>query len=284
MNVLNFIYSNNKCESCFLYSVILIKGSVATYPFSKEAGSRDISQYKNPAARLVGISYTRGPDQHPQGAYYFPGVKRIRGRTRTSYVLIPNNGCLDTRFSLTVLCWVYGQAPGTLIHFNPKGAGVDLSLSRLTQLYFRVVPRGRSGRSVKPLIGNGLKPNTWSYIAATYDQRTGLATLFINSYPVAQKHVGKFRNGLATEYPILIGKSPGNRRMFRGRLACVQIFNVALTRIQIVSQQKKCFRPSKFYNRFKGSKILSLCLSCFVLLLVLHIMLYITFQRSWTFF
>ena len=249
----------------FLYSVILTRGAVATYTFSRASRGRDISQYKNPTARLVEISYTRGPDRNPQGAYYFPGVKRIRGRTITSYVLLPNNGCLDTRFSFTVLFWLFGESPGTLVHFNPNGAGVEVRLSRLTQLYFHVVPRGRSGRSVRPLIGNGVRPRTWNYIAATYDIRTGLATFYVNDFPVAQRNVGKFRSGVATNYPILIGKSPGNRRVFRGRLACLQIFNVALSRSKIVSLKKRCFQTSKSHNSHFGVIFIRLFLSCYCL-------------------
>lgn len=225
--------------------MIVSRGAVATYAFTSAARGGDISQYKNPPARLVGVSYIRGPDGHPQGAYYFPGKTIQRGRRIKSYVVIPNNGCLDTRYSLTMIFWVYPESPGPLIHFNPKGWGVHLLITRLYQLYFRLMPRKRSSIRVKALVGRGLKPRTWNYVAATYNHRTGLATLFINGYPIAQRNVGKFRNGLATNYPIIIGKRPGSRRVFRGRLACFQIFNVALTRLQIVALQKKCFRPSK---------------------------------------
>lgn len=233
-------------ESFCLFSVILSRGAVATYPFTDAASGGDTSQYKNPPARFVGVSYITGPDGHPQGAYYFPGVTRRRRRRRTSYAVIPNNGCLDTRYSLTIIFWVFPEAPGPLVHFNPKGWGVHLWITRLSQLYFRLMPRKKSGRRVKALIGRGIKPMTWNYIAATYNHQTGLATLFINSYPVAQRNVGKFRNGLATNYPIIIGKRPGIRHVFRGRLACLQIFNVALTRPQIVALKKKCFRPGKY--------------------------------------
>lgn len=229
-----------------LYLVVLTRGALATYSFTSAVRGGDISQYKNPPARIVGVSFITGPDGHPQGAYYFPGVTRIRGRRRVSYAVIPNNGCLDVRYSLTMIFWVFPEAPGPLVQFNPKGWGVHLWITRLNQLYFRLMPRRKSGRRVKALIGRGLKPRTWNYIAATYNHRTGLATLFINSYPVAQRNVGKFRNGLATNYPIIIGKRPGSRRVFRGRLACLQIFNVALTRPQIVALQKKCFRPGKW--------------------------------------
>lgn len=242
----NSIHPLSEILIFFLPSVIISRGAVATYAFTNAARGGDISQYKNPPARLVGVSYITGPDGHPQGAYYFPGViRRGKGRRRISYAVIPNNSCLDTRYSLTMIFWVYPESPGPLIHFNPKGWGVHLWITRLNQLYFRLMPRRKNGRRVKPLIGRGLKPRTWNYIAATYNHRTGLGTLFINGYPIAQRNVGKFQNGLATNHPIIIGKRPGSRRVFRGRLACLQIFNVALTRPQIVALQKKCFRPSK---------------------------------------
>ena len=150
-----------------------------------------------------------------------------------------------------MILWVYPESPGPLIHFNPKGWGVHLWATRLTQLYFRLMPRSRTGRRVKALIGRGLKPRTWNYVAASYNHRTGLATLWCNGYPIVQRNVGRFPSGLATNYPIMIGRKPRSRHVFRGRIACLQVFNVALTRPQIIALQKKCFRPSKCYQQLR---------------------------------
>ena len=202
----------------------------------------DISQYKNPPARLVGVTLTRGPDNHPRGAYYFSG--------KGSYVLIPNNGCLDTRYSITIIAWVYPEKPGPILHFNPKGWGVHLWMTKVNELFVRFVPR--SGRQVKPVSSRKIKPRAWNFIAATYDQRTGLATLWRNGLPIVQRMIGRFAPGIATNYPAVIGRKPGDRREFRGRISCLQVYNFALTGRQIQSKMRRCFQPGKKTRAFSS--------------------------------
>ena len=213
------------------------------YPFTSASRGSDVSKFRNPTARFVGLSLIQGPDRHPQGAYFFPGIKGRRGRR--SYALIPNNGCLDTRYSMTIIAWVYPEKPGPILHYNPNGWGVHFWLTRPNELYFRLMPRQGSRRRVKPLTSKGIKPYTWNYVSATYDHRTGLATLWVNGLPVSQRNVGKFPLGLATNYPVVVGQRPGDRRVFRGRIACLQVYNVALSRAQIVAKKTQCFRAGE---------------------------------------
>ena len=215
-----------------LFFSVIRRGAVAVYQLNSASKNRDISGYVNPPATFVGVYYARGPDNHPQGALSF------RGR-RNSYVLIPNNGCLDTRFSLTIIMWVYPESSGPLLHFNPKGWGVHVWIISQFRLFARFVPR--SGKSVTAVYKR-IKPRQWNYVAASYDRRTGLATLWLDSLPIIQRKIGRFRLGLATNYPIVIGSKPGDRRKFRGRIACVQMYNYAMSAAQIRSKKKQCFR------------------------------------------
>ena len=218
-----------------LFFSVIRRGAVAVYQLNSASKNRDISGYVNPPATFVGVYYARGPDNHPQGALSF------RGR-RNSYVLIPNNGCLDTRFSLTIIMWVYPESSGPLLHFNPKGWGVHVWIISQFRLFARFVPR--SGKSVTAVYKR-IKPRQWNYIAASYDRRTGLATLWLDSLPIIQRKIGRFRLGLATNYPIVIGSKPGDRRKFRGRIACVQMYNYAMSAAQIRSKKKRCFRTGR---------------------------------------
>ncbi|KAJ7343703.1 hypothetical protein OS493_040431, partial [Desmophyllum pertusum] len=144
-----------------------------------------------------------------------------------------------------MLFWVYPESPGPLIHFNPKGWGVHLWITRLNQLYFRLMPRKKTGRRVKRWLAAGLNRGlgTTSRRLTTTEQvwrRCG-----VMASPIAQRNVGKFPSGLATNYPIMIGKSPSSRRVFRGKLACSSCLTLALTRAEILALQKKCFRPNR---------------------------------------
>lgn len=241
---------------CYLFLVIR-RGAVAVYQFTSTSKNRDVSSFVNPPARFVGVVYSRGPDNHPRGAISLRGI-------RTSYVLIPNNGCLDTRYSITIIFWVYPESPGPLIHFKPNGWGVHVWIVKSFRLYARFVPR--SGKSVRPLYKK-IKPRQWNYVAATYDHRTGLATLWLSSLPIIQRKIGRFRLGLATNYPIVIGRKPGDRRRFRGKISCLQIYNFAMNGVQIRSKTKRCFRAGSYQyflanTRFGYNTTKSIFLSC----------------------
>ena len=214
--------------------MIVSRGAIAIYPLGGATKTTDLSQYKNPPAKLVRVSLTRGPDNNPRGATYFSG----RG-----YVLIPNNGCLDTRFSMTIIAWVYPERPGPILHFNPRGWGVHLWMTRANELFVRFVPR--SGKRVKAVTSRSVKRYSWNFIAATYDHVTGLATLWRNGLPIAQRMLGKFPRGLATNHAAVVGRKPGDKRHFRGRISCLQVYNFAMTGSQIHAKMTRCFKPGK---------------------------------------
>ena len=203
------------------------------YKLTSAAGRKDSSRNKNAAAKFVGVRYTYGPDRHPKGALSFSG-------RRNSYVLIPNTGCLDTKSSITILGWVYPESAGPLFHYNPKGWGVHLWMTRANELFMRFV--GRKRKRMPYLKSRKIRPRAWNYIAATYNHRTGMATLFVNSRPAIRKRIGRFSFGLATNYAVVIGAKPGDRRYFRGRVACMQAFGRALNAREIRLRMKTCFR------------------------------------------
>ncbi|XP_044174222.1 uncharacterized protein LOC122957851 [Acropora millepora] len=225
----------NTLKDIMCYSpVIRQRKTVAIYYFNGVFKNRDASGYANPPAELVGVYYSRGPDTHKQGALSFRG-------TRHSYVLIPNNGCLDTRSSMTILFWLYAESTGPLVHFDPNGLGVHVWIVKpFPTLFVRFMPR--SGKTV-PSVSKRIPSGRWNYVAASYNHKTGLATLWLDSFPIAQRYIGRFRLGLATDKPIAIGYKPGDRRKFRGKISCLQIFNYAANRVQIRSKKKQCFTP-----------------------------------------
>ena len=182
------------------------------------------------------MEFSYGPDNHQKGALSFKG-------RRNSYVFISNNGCLDTRYSMTIIFWIYPVGLGPVIHFNPKGRGVDIDIGSGFRLYARF--RSRSGNFVKVLYKK-IKPRQWNYVAASYDYRLGIATLWRDSRPSVQRRIGRF--GLATKYSILIGQKPGYTRHFQGKITCLQIYNFAMTGEQIRSKKKWCFRQGTHSN------------------------------------
>jgi len=62
------------------------------------------------------LAITNGPYNEPGGAYMFYG-------TASSHIEFPNNRGLDTRFSITLMCWVGGQ-DGPLVSYGDWGVMV----------------------------------------------------------------------------------------------------------------------------------------------------------------
>ena len=58
---------------------------------------------------------------------------------------------------------------------------------------------------------------------------------------VARKRIGRIR--LATNYPVRMGVRVGDGRYFRGRISCLQVYDVALNTRQIAGRAKRCFVP-----------------------------------------
>ena len=217
-----------------IHSVYLVTGTAgarAFYALNGVTRGKDISANKNPAAQLVNVKPAAGPDGLPMGSYYLGGVKN-------SYILFPNKGCLDTKNSLTIVAWVYPESSGPIFHYMPKGWGVHLWMLDTRTLLVKFKPR--SLKTINVVVSRRIKPRSWNYIAATYDHRTGLATLWKDSVPIAQRNIGRIR--LATNYPAIAGKKSRDRRAFHGRIACLQIYDRALTGKQLKALKKNCLR------------------------------------------
>ena len=190
-----------------------------------------MSARKNPRAILGSVRPAPGPDRKKRSSYQFFGRPN-------SYIHLPNNGALDTVNSITVSLWVYPQGPGPLVNYNPNGQGMQIWMVSPTQLYVRFVRR-RGRRLTSPLIYR-IYRRSWNYVTAVYNRRTGVARLYVNNRLVRRKLIGKIR--LATNYPVRLGAKIKGHRSFKGRLACLQIYNTALTGRQIAVRKKMCYR------------------------------------------
>ena len=210
------------------------------YPLNKKYRGRE-KKNRNRPARLVNVRIRPGPRGKPGGAVEFLGRPN-------SYVQIPNRprGRLDTVNSITLLAWVLHKGrSGPIIHYKTNGWGPHLWMVGPRKLFVRFTNR-RNLRGGKYLIANPryFRPRRWNFVGATYNGRNGIAKLFINNRFVVSKRVGRFR--LATQYPVRLGVKIGDRRYFKGRIACVQIYNRALSARMIRRVRKRCFKQREF--------------------------------------
>lgn len=223
---------------------------MAVYPLNRYTQARDISFSRNPRGSLGRVKYSPGPDNSPGGSIEFYGRSN-------SYIQFPNRGKIDTRRSITLLAWIYhtGRA-GPIFNYMPNGWGVHFWMVTPKTLFARFTRRGRR-RFTAAVSSRSVRPRKWQFVGATFSYRTGVARLFVNSRFVARKRIGRIR--LATNYPVRMGARIGDRRYFRGRISCMQVYNQALNKNQILVRQKRCFRPGNVPRGFPLSYFFFLC-------------------------
>lgn len=257
---LHLIIQSYFVDSGFVIKSFVLSGpprAAALYPLNSRTQGRDIGPRKNKPGRSRGVRLSPGPDGFPRGSFYFLGQ-------RGSYTYFPNHGGIDTRNSITLLAWVYPESGGPIFNYRPRGSGVSLWVIRTRTLYAKFVRRSGKGAFVLRT-RQALRPRMWNYIGASYDCKTGLATLWRESSPIAQRNIGRGLR-LATNYPAVMGNKPGSRTYFRGRIACLQVFDVALNGLQMRKRRNVCFRGKEqtlevllAKNSSKFSQVIDIC-------------------------
>jgi len=222
-------------STIFIYLSPAVR-AVAIYPLNGGVKGRDISLSRNPTAILGKVRTAPGPDRTPDGSYQFLGKS-------SSFIQFPNRGKLDTRRSITLMAWIYHQGrAGPIFNYMPNGWGVHFWMITPRTLFVRFTRRRRR-RFTKAVMSRRVTPNRWQLVAATYDGRSGQAKLFVQNRFVTQKYIGKIR--LATNYPVRMGARIGDTRFFLGRISCMQVYPMALTRRQILARKTRCFRKGQ---------------------------------------
>lgn len=225
----SFLFSPISC-----YNPLESFNPVAVYPLNRVTKGRDMSGRKNPPGIIKSVRPATGPDGKEGTSYEFFGKPN-------SFIELPNKrfAPLDTVNSITIGVWIYPENPGPIVNYDPSGWGVHFWLVGKRTIYVRFSRRGGKG-SPPPLISRRIRPRKWQYVATTYNRRTGTAKLYVNNVLVKWRRIGKIR--LKTNYPIRLGVRKGDSRYFKGRLACVQIYNTALNRRQISRKKRMCYR------------------------------------------
>jgi len=131
-----------------------------------------------------------------------------------------------------MLCWLYpGGQDGPLFNYRKGGSwGVHLWVVS-GQLFVRFTKRDYS--STQALHHTHLKPEDgWKFVGASYDQASGHAKLWVDGKVVQTLNIGANLQ-LGTQDSVRMGVRIGDRRYFKGRIAQMQVYNVALTQKQI---------------------------------------------------
>ena len=210
------------------------------YPFDPISKGRDVSPNKAPNAKFINVALTQGPDGRANSAVKFFGLPN-------SYVQIPNNGKLRANRALSMFAWIKPQGnAGPIINYNVGPSWeTHLWLKNPRTLLARFVKIG--GVFTPAVTKTALRQNAWSFVGATYDGN--FARLWVNGKNLATRKIPRIR--LSTFGPIRIGAKIGDPRYFKGAVACVQLYRVALNKKQIKRAMKGCMRR-KFTGQLRG--------------------------------
>ncbi|XP_019621921.1 PREDICTED: uncharacterized protein LOC109468117 [Branchiostoma belcheri] len=206
--------------------------AVGVWPLNSQYGASDRTGNGNDGVAR-GTQLAPGPNGDPDGAFLFSG-------TANSYIDIPNNGKLDVQYSYTILAHIYptGQA-GPIFNYVGTNGQWAAHLWHLTPQHLYMRALGRDGHHPEGVGANVLQQHAWNYVGGTYDSSTGFAILWNNGQAVAQVQVGV--PSVATQYPVRVAVRAGDSRYFAGRIACIQLYNYAMTQEQIEAAWETCF-------------------------------------------
>ena len=202
---------------------------VALYPLNGEHGTSDIGPNKNPPGIPRDVHLAPGPYGQPQGSYQFSG-------SSNSYIEIPNNGGLDTRYSLTLLAWVNRENDnGPIVNYGIKSWGFHFWFTS-GKLFAR--PMTRDKTSLPHVVSSKLS-KSWHYVGTTYDFSSGVVRLWVNGTEVAQTTVGSTEQSTQQDVRMGAKGNTNDPRYFKGRICCLQVYNKTLNQQEIITVQDR---------------------------------------------
>eukprot|EP00058_Branchiostoma_floridae_P006702 XP_002592190.1 hypothetical protein BRAFLDRAFT_88073 [Branchiostoma floridae] len=206
------------------------------WPLNSQHGASDITGNGNDGT-ATGTQLATGPYGDADGAFLFSG-------TADSYIDIPNNGKLDVRYSFTMLAHIYptGRA-GPIFSYggntNDWNWVLQLHFWQHTPQNLQMRPASRDGYLSPDIQANVVQQNAWNYVGTSYDNETGKGSIWNNGEVAREKHIGGVAE-VASQHAVRVGARDGDLRHFAGRIACLQLYNFAMTQEQIVAARDAC--------------------------------------------
>ena len=198
--------------------------AVAFYPLNRKYGARE-NENRQTQGTTVGVSLAPGPNSKAAGSYHFMG-------NANSYIEFPNDGGLDAKRSITMLCWLYPQnTDGQFFNYKTSGSwGVHMWV--VSGKLFAGFTKRNYQFTQALITSDALALNQWQYVGACYDYNTGVASLWLDGQQVVQTNIGAGLT-LGTHDDVRMGAKRGDGRYFRVRIAAMQIYDDAFTKEQV---------------------------------------------------
>ena len=205
----------------FFFSLLAVPEPVAFYPLNAGYKAAE-KENRQPKGILGDVAITNGPYNEPGGAYMFNG-------TYGSFIWFLNNGGLDTRSSITLMCWVQpGGQDGPLFDYYEYPYEVRTRMRILNGKFFiQIVKHRSSGQLPNITTAEVLPEGKWVHVAASYDHNSGNNSLYINGHLRASQNIGTGYEIATASQGVLMGWN------FKGKIAEMKVYDVALNEAQI---------------------------------------------------
>ncbi|XP_068737212.1 uncharacterized protein [Montipora capricornis] len=201
---------------------------VAWFPLNTSYRTKEINnRVREGEFNPLNVGLASGPDGRANGSYEFKG----QGSSSIKFTNSQSKA-LDVKFSMTVLCWLnYKGKDGPVFNYarkNNKQYNWGVVLRVINETIF-VHFRKRDYGVTKTLQSSTRMPtDTWTFVGASYNHSSGEAKLLVDGKEVKSKNIGTgFK--LGTQVNARLGVRPGDPDFFKGKIARLKIFNVALS-------------------------------------------------------
>ena len=166
-----------------------------------------------------------------------------------SNIEFPNEGGLDTRFSITLMCWVQPRGQnGSLFsygnHFDFMLPGVRMGILG-GHFFIEIVERRSFSRGSIIRTPEVLPVGKWVHVAASYDHSSGNNSLYINGDLSSSHNIGRGYQIATNTQKVRIGSARARDGYFKGKIAEMKVYDVALNGAQIQTsiRQGSCAFP-----------------------------------------
>ena len=200
---------------------------VAFYPLNAHYKAAE-KENRQPKGILRNVGITDRPYNKPGGAYMFHG-------TYDSYIEFPNNGGLDTRLSITLMCWVqhgeqdaYGPVFMYSSRFGPLGVRLNIFYNKIKI----IIVKHTSFQSETYLTTAEVLP-AGEWVHGSYDHNTGINSLYINGHLKASQNISTGYSIETTSHRVRMGSDDRFIPDFKGKIAEMKVYDVALNEAQI---------------------------------------------------
>ena len=212
-----------------MFFFVAVPEPVAFYPLNARYEAAE-KENRQPKGNLGKVTITNGPYNEPGGAYMFYGTDR-------SYIEFWNYNGPDTRFSIAMMCWVQpGGQDGPLFSYRHYDfiewfnvVGMWIEDGQLT-----IANTGMSSGDQHGIFTSEVLPaGKWVHVAGSYDHNTGSSSLYINGHLRVSEYIGKGFEINTTAGKARMGAIYEERPYFKGKIAEMKVYDVALNEAQI---------------------------------------------------